>query len=463
MAYAHTIAAISTPSGKGGVAIIRISGDGALEIAERVFFPKSKTARLKDSPRVQIYGDIIHRSAVIDDGLATYFPAPHSYTGEDTVEICCHGGILITRTVLEATLVAGATPAMAGEFTRRAFINGRLSLSEAEGVADLIEAESHSQMLLASSHSRELLAKEISTIREKLLDVLSSVFARIDYPDEDLGEYDNNECCARLSEILKKIDTLLATYPTGKAIRDGVRTVICGRPNVGKSSVYNAILGEDAAIVTDVVGTTRDVLTKRVSLGRVTLSLSDTAGVRDITLADTVERIGIERSKREIEEADLIIAVFDGSVIECEEDRALLSLLKGSGRPIITLINKSDKTQKFGLREAMELSSDLIRVSAKCTPAETAKAIAEVADRLFTSGDISVGNDAIVSSARQNASLLRAREYIDSAIRAYESGVYADAAASEVERALGAISEIDGRAVAEQIVADVFSKFCVGK
>ena len=463
MAYANTIAAISTPSGKGGVAIIRISGADALSIAERVFIPKGRSAVLKDRPRVQIYGDITYRSAVIDDGLATYFPAPHSYTGEDTVEICCHGGILITRTVLEAVLVAGASPATAGEFTRRAFINGRLSLSEAEGVADLIEAESHSQMLLASSRSRGLLAKEISGIRERLLEVLSSVFARIDYPDEDLGEFDNDECRSRLTDILKKIDSLLATYPTGKAIRDGIKTVICGRPNVGKSSVYNAILGEEAAIVTDIVGTTRDVLTRRVSLGRVTLSLSDTAGVRDLTLADTVERIGIERSRREINDADLIIAVFDGSSEATEEDISLTALLKTANRPIITLINKCDREEKFALSAAKELSRDVIRVSAKCTPDETARAISEIADRLFTDGDISIGDDAIVSSARQNASLVRAREFILAAISAYESGVYADAAASEVERALGAISEIDGRAVAEEIVADVFSKFCVGK
>lgn len=463
MAYGHTIAAISTPPGKGGVALIRISGEDALAVAERVFTPKRRGAAIKDNPRAQLYGDIRNSAEFVDDGMLTYFPAPHSYTGEDVVEISCHGGTLVTRCVLEAVLSAGATAAEAGEFTRRAFINGRLTLTEAEAIGTVLEARSRDQLRISSAPSRDILAEKIAEIREELTSLLSSIFARIDYPDEDLGEFTARESLVILTEIDGKINRLLSTYPTGKAICEGIRTVIAGKPNVGKSTLYNAVLGEDAAIVTSVAGTTRDVLSREVSLGKVMLHLSDTAGVRDIALADEVEGIGIERTRAELNKAELIIAVFDASRPLDGEDAALVAELGALGAAKIAVLNKCDLDAVI-TPESLGGSFDaVISTSAKDSPTDTAAALAREAERLFTDGSIRVGEEAVIYSARQNSALMRAHVFIGAAIAAYERGEWEDAAASEIERALGAIAEADGRAVSDEVVAGIFSKFCVGK
>ncbi|MBQ8689777.1 MAG: tRNA uridine-5-carboxymethylaminomethyl(34) synthesis GTPase MnmE [Clostridia bacterium] len=463
MAYGSTIAAISTPSGKGGVAIIRVSGDDALRIAASVFFPKNKSSLLDASPRMQIYGDIISRGEYIDDGMATFFRAPFSYTGENTVEISCHGGILVSRAVLEALLVAGAMPAEAGEFTKRAFINGKLSLTEAEAIGNLLDAKSREQMKLSALTSRERLSSHIEKIRTALTELLSSIFARIDYPDEDLGDFTNEESVERLFNIKEAIESLLATYPTGRAISEGIPTVICGKTNVGKSTLYNAILGEDAAIVTDIEGTTRDVLTREVPLGRVMLRLSDTAGVRGYEMADAVEKIGIERTRVAISASELIIAVFDSSRAADAEDRELISLLSQANGAKIAVLNKCDCERRFDSGILGDVFSDVIEICAKSNEVAAVGALKRMVEGLFTDEKITVGEQAVISSARQNAALSRARDFVNAAILAFQSGEYQDAAASEVERALGAIAEIDGRSVSEEVVSDIFSKFCVGK
>jgi tRNA modification GTPase len=239
----QVIAAVSTPPGKGGVAIIRMSGYGAFEIAERVFHPISGKSFSEAKARMQVYGHIVSEGEIVDDVLATRFPAQNSYTGEDTVEIGCHGGILVTRCVLEALLRAGARLAEAGEFTRRAFINGRLSLTEAEAISDLLEAQSTEQLKLSGSKARRRLGERISSIRQSLVGLMSSVYARIDYPDEDLGDFTDGELRVSLYNIKEDCESLLASYRTGRAISEGVKTVICGKPNVGKSSLYNLLLG----------------------------------------------------------------------------------------------------------------------------------------------------------------------------------------------------------------------------
>ena len=463
MAYGSTIAAISTPSGKGGVAIIRISGDDALKIAASVFFPRNKSSLIDAATRTQIYGDIISRGEYVDDGMATFFKAPLSYTGEDTVEISCHGGILISRAVLEAVLSAGATPAEAGEFTRRAFINGKLSLTEAEAIGSLLEAKSREQIKLSALSSRSKLADHISKIRTALTELLSSIFARIDYPDEDLGDFTNEESVQRLLGVREMINTLLATYPTGRAISEGIHTVICGKTNVGKSTIYNAIVGEDAAIVTDIEGTTRDVLTREIPLGRVMLRLSDTAGIRGEDAADAVEKIGIERTRAAISEAELIIAVFDVSRAADREDLRLVSLLNEYNCAKIAVINKCDREHILDVSLVKGAFEHVIEISAKDSEVDAVSKLKHAVEVLFINEKITVGEQAIISSARHHAALVRARDFVNAAILAFESGAYQDAAASEVERALGAIAEIDGRSVSEEVVTDIFSKFCVGK
>ena len=462
MSYGPVIAAISTPSGKGGVALIRVSGEGAVAICEKVFKPKFKKSLFDIDARVQTWGDIIYRGEKIDDGMATVFKAPNSYTGEETVEISCHGGVLITERVLEAVFLAGATPAERGEFTERAFINGKISLADAESIGNLLDAKSDEQIRLASYESRSLLSDAISEIRAALTEILASLFARIDYPDEDLGDFTTEETLVRLNSVRNKISTLIATYPTARAINEGIGTVICGKPNVGKSSLYNALLGEDAAIVTDIEGTTRDILSREIPIGRVMLNLSDTAGLRDREKADAVEKIGIERTGAAIDAAELIIAVFDGSRAADSEDMALISRLSDYSIPKIAVINKSDLEQKFDPSLLSEFDVS-VSISARGERSQSKMKIAEIIDKLFTDEKLICGHNALVASARQNAALICAKEYLDAAIKAFEVGEFADAASSEIELALAAISEIDGRAVVEDVLEEIFSKFCVGK
>ena len=466
--HGNVIAQVSTPPGKGGVAVIRMSGAGAFEIAERVFLPLSGKRIWDYAPRTQIYGHIIYNNEKIDDVMLTCFPSPRSYTGEDTVEIGCHGGILVTRTVLEVLFTSGARSAEAGEFTRRAFINGKLSLSEAEAIGNLLEATSREQIRLAASPSRARLAEAVDSIRTELTSLMSSIYARIDYPDEDLGEFTDSETLKMLSDVRERLSSLIDTYKTGRAINEGISTVICGKPNVGKSTLYNLLAGEDAAIVTDVAGTTRDILERTVSLGRVTLRITDTAGVHSGESIDTVERIGIGKSKSRIAESELILALFDLSREMDESDRELIDEISATPGYKVCILNKSDLICDGGALFDTSLLplgvfGEVITLSADRDGIGTINALAELVNRLFTDEKISCGQDAIVASARQHASLLRARGFIDTAMEAYSLGLPADAASSDIEMAIGAISELDGRAVSDSIVSDIFSKFCVGK
>ena len=458
----HVIAAVSTPPGKGGVAIIRMSGEGAFEIAERVFLPISGRRFSEYSPRVQVYGHILHQGEKIDDVLATRFHGPHSYTGEDTVEIGCHGGVLVTSLVLEALLSAGAHPATAGEFTRRAFINGRLSLTEAEAISDLLEAKSREQLKLSGGEARSRLSGRIAEIRGSLVDLMSSIYARIDYPDEDLGDFTDSEVLVRLNNIKEECERLRSTYSTGRAISEGVATVICGKPNAGKSSLYNLLLGEDAAIVTDIPGTTRDVLKSSLPLGRVMLNISDTAGIRECEDMDAVERIGVAKSRDIIAKSELLFAIFDLSREFDEDDELIISAIKDTTAPKIALLNKVDLPEQFD-RSRLVGFDEIIEISARVKGDEAIKSLTACVNKMFTDERLVAGQDAILSSARQHAALSRCTELVSAAIESLTIGFPQDAVSGDVERALGAISELDGRAVSEEIVSDIFSKFCVGK
>ncbi len=457
------IAAISTPPGKGGVAVIRISGEGTLEIADKIFLPVLGKKLSEYHPRLAVYGRIIDGGEVIDDGVAVKYSAPHSYTGEDTVEISCHGGILITRTVLEAIFKAGARPAEAGEFTKRALINGRVSLTEAEAIGNLVEARSRAEIKLTACPARRRLIEKIDNIRKALSELMSSVYARIDYPDEDLGDFDEPELSEALYKIKDKMSHLLSTYRTGRAITEGIPTAIVGKPNVGKSTLYNLLSGSDAAIVTDIPGTTRDVLTSTLPLGNVLLRISDTAGIRSGESLDTVERIGIERSRKAMEECELLFAIFDVSAPFDAEDAELLEAIKNVGGAKIAILNKTDRASKFDKSKLEGIFEEVIEISAERAEDEAIGALTKTVERLFLDERITVGEDAVISSARQHAALARALEFVTLAADALKSGVAQDAVSSDLERALGAIAELDGREVSEEIVNGIFSKFCVGK
>ncbi len=462
--FADIIAAISTPPGKGGVAIIRISGVGALDLAEKIFLPASKKKLGEYPPRTQVYGYVLTEDGKrLDDGMACRFSAGASFTGEETVEISSHGGVLISSAVLERAFAAGARQAEAGEFTRRAFINGRISLGDAEAIGLLLEAKSSEQIALASRDSRDALHNSLRTAEDILVGLLSSVYARIDYPDEDLGDLTDGEVLERLKDCDARLGALLATYKTGKAIADGIKTVICGKPNAGKSTVYNMILGEDAAIVTDIKGTTTDVLERSVALGRVVLRLSDTAGIRAEEAAGVIERIGIERSRAAISDAELIIAVFDLSEDFSDEDRMVIAALEGTRAEKIALLNKSDLPKKMSCEDVIRKNfGTVITVSSEFKEQSLAELTAAV-NGAFVDERIKCGESAVISSARQRALLVSAREFITMATDALAHGASADMVSSDIERALRVLSESDGREVSEAVTSDIFSKFCVGK
>ena len=468
MLHSSTIAAISTPPGKGGVAIIRISGPDALAIGKRIFVPKGKRAIDERAPRTQIFGSILLDGKEIDDGLLTYFPENSSYTGEETIEISCHGGVLITKTVLESALLAGARIAERGEFTRRAFANGRLSLTDTEAIGLLLEAQSEAQIRLTRKSSRSALECEIEAIRGSLTSLLSSIYARIDYPDEDLGDYTDEELSEGLTSVIARMDSLLSTYKTGKAVSEGVRTVIVGKPNVGKSTLYNLLVGYDAAIVTDIPGTTRDVLERSVPLGDVMLRLYDTAGIRNGEV-DAVEAIGIERSHEALKSAELILALFSLSDEADGEDEGILSAIADNNCPKIAVFTKSDCEKScngssvFDKTRVESTFDSVITVSVKEQPIEALAMLKRSVEGLFTDEKIKIGDDAIISSARQRSALLRAKELAKTAKAAIDSGLPQDAASSDIELSLGAIAELDGRAVSEEVTQDIFAKFCVGK
>lgn len=463
MFIGDTIAAISTARGKGGVALLRISGPDAVSICERVFLPKSGKKLSEYAPRTAVFGSIYAPDDrgewnEIDNGLATVFRAPASFTGEDTVEICCHGGILLTQTVLTACLAAGARAAEAGEFTRRAFLNGKMGLSAAEALGDLLEAQTREQLTLAHAGTDGRVERKCREIYDALCAVLSSVYAKIDYPDEDLAEMSREEMQASLNDCIVRVEKLLDTYRTGHAIAEGIPTVICGKPNVGKSSLYNLIVGHDAAIVTDVEGTTRDVLTETAALGRVTLRLFDTAGLRQTE--DVVERIGIDRARKALEDAELILAVFDGSVAPDKEDQALAQSLSGSNATVIAVINKSD----LGITEENFYKthfSHTVTLSAKA--GEGTEELSALVESCFINGELDTKSDTVLTNARQRGAAIATLEALKRAQEGLELGLPVELCCSDCEAAMQAIAELDGRAVSEDIVSHIFSHFCVGK
>lgn len=461
MKLLDTIAAVGTPYGKGGVSLIRISGEDAFAVGDRVFRPKNGKLLSEQLTGRMCYGEIYMagEAIAVDDGMAVGFRAPHSFTGEDTVEITCHGGILVTQKVLSAVLAAGARQAEAGEFTRRAYLSGRLDLTRAEALGDLLEAQTDAQLTLARGGMRGRLGERTGALYDRLRSVMSAVCAAIDFPEEDLSEMSREEIVEAVSSVLDDTKRLAATYRTGRAIREGIPTVICGRANAGKSSVYNRLLGYEAAIVTDVAGTTRDVLRETASLGKVTLRLCDTAGLRET--ADRVESIGIERTLSEIERAELILAVFDASGALTDEDRALCRRIAASGKTAVALLNKTDcgKAEQFSLpREGFAC---VLTVSA--LTGEGFDALQAALESLFIDGSVSMTDDAVVTGARQYAALSGAIEALSAALDDLVADIPLDLCCVALENAMSALGQIDGRQIGEEIVSEIFSRFCVGK
>ena len=449
-----TVAAVSTPYGKGGVAVIRISGEDAVAVAERVFCPMDKSPLASHTPRTAVYGHVVDPvdGRVLDDCIAVFFRAPHSFTGEDTVEISCHGGVLVTRRVLEACLVAGARQATAGEFTRRAFLSGKLSLERAEALGNLLDAGSDEQMKLARAGMSGLLTDRAEDIYRDLCAALSNLEAGIDFPEEDLTELSREQIRELSMRAHADLQALVRTWRTGHAIAEGVPTVICGRPNVGKSAFYNRLVGREAAIVTDVAGTTRDVLTDTVTLGRVTLRLSDTAGLRESD--DPVERIGVERARRAMEDAELILCLTD-QVSDPELDE-LANTLRAEGKTVLRILTKSDLGG-----ERVEGSDADVAVSS--LSGAGFDALAALVEETFIDADLRMGEDAVVFSARQVAALRESASALEVAVANLEADLPYDICADDLRAALHALGTLCGREVTEDVIGEIFSRFCVGK
>ena len=496
-----TIAAISTPPGKGGIAVIRISGENALSVAQKMFIPACGCDLSAVSGGRAVYGRITCDGEMIDDGIATVFRAPRSFTGEDTVEISCHGGILLTERVLAAAFKSGAEQAKAGEFTQRAFLNGKIDLSGAEAVIGLIEAESEEKLRLCASHSGGVLKKRCDEIYARIMKLVSTVYVRIDYPEEDLSELTDAEIIAELEDICAELGATERTYKQGKAVSEGVKTAIIGKPNVGKSSLLNALVGEEKAIVTAHAGTTRDVIEDKINAGRVTLRLFDTAGIRDCD--DEVEQIGVSRAIDKASEAELIVAVFDTSKMPDDQDERIISIAREAlalKKPVIFVLNKSDgalenavsaitgaiegvisdlntpeaipgtisgtisvATLGSALNIPQSLRGCVKTVSASAKDGTGIEKIKEAAESFFIEGHIDYQSVAVVANARQYAAVSSARMSVEHALAAIKGGYGADVCGLDLEAALGAIGQVDGRAVSDEITNEIFHNFCVGK
>ncbi|MBQ4111746.1 MAG: tRNA uridine-5-carboxymethylaminomethyl(34) synthesis GTPase MnmE [Clostridia bacterium] len=452
-----TVAAVSTPFGKGGVAVIRLSGDDAVAVTERVFFPVGGGPLSAHPPRTAVYGLIRDPDSgeILDDGLCTLFKGPHSFTGEDTAEISCHGGVLVTRNVLEACLRAGALQAPAGEFTRRAFRNGKLDLERAEALGNLLDAGNDEQVRLARAGMNGLLTDSAEEVYTHLMAVLANMEAGMDFPEEDLTEMPPEEIRENLSRAEATVRGLISTYRTGHAIAEGVPTVICGRPNVGKSAFYNRLLGREAAIVTSIAGTTRDILTDTASLGRVTLRLSDTAGLRESD--DPVERIGVERAKRALDEAELVLVLTDSPEADPESEDLALSMSR-RGKAVIYVCTKCDlHPSAVGSPEGVPC------VSLSSVTGEGFGELQAAVETAFIDGNLRMGEEAVVFSARQAAALREAASCLAAARENLEAGLPYDICADDVRAAMSELGMLCGREMREEVLSEIFSRFCVGK
>ncbi len=462
----ETCAALSSAAGKAGIAVVRLSGDDAVSVASRVFRPQNGKSLSECSSRMAVYGTAFDANGTkIDTGLATVFRAPHSYTGEDTVEISCHGSPIGVSLLLGALFEAGARPALPGEFTKRAFIGGKLDLTQAEAVGDLLDAESAEELRLFSAQLAGGLGEKLRAVSERVTDLLAAVYAYIDYPDEDMSELSDEEMDAQIGDILAELEKLGETYSSGRAVTSGVQTAIVGSPNTGKSTFFNLLAGTDRAIVTDIAGTTRDVITETVPFAGIKLRLSDTAGMRETE--DVVEKLGVERSEKALAESELVIAVFDATRERTDAEDAFVARLAelSAQKNIIVLLNKCDSAEPMQT-EAREASLralenvPVLRFSA--ATGEGRDALEATVRSMYPLSGEELSSGRILTNARQYAAVSGAIEALKNARAALKS-LTRDMAGLDLEEALGALCEADGRKVSEQVVNAVFSHFCVGK
>lgn len=445
---ARTITAISTPHGIGGISVIRVSGDDAIEICDSIF--KGRESLKNAKSHTVHYGHIVDKNgSSVDEVLVTVMRAPKTYTREDVVEISTHGGFVAAKRVLELLILGGAFPAEAGDFTKRAFLNGRIDLSQAEGVIDIINSKTALEQKNALFQAEGGLFRKISELRKKLVHLAAQMQVAIDYPDEDLEDVTPHDIIRTLYETENAVLKMIETKDSGRIIKEGIKTAIVGKPNVGKSSLLNRLTGENRAIVTEIPGTTRDIIEEFVNLDGVPLRLFDTAGIRNTE--DAVEKIGVERAKSAIDGAELVIFVKDLSRKEEEDDKKLLELIKNKKHIIVA--NKCDiKSEDF--------DAD-VEISSKT--GDGIDELAKIIKKMYNFAEIEAENTAIITNARHLSALQNTNEALRRAIAQLENGMPQDISALDINEAIGFLGEITGETVSEDIVTEIFHSFCVGK
>ncbi|PPA68474.1 tRNA uridine-5-carboxymethylaminomethyl(34) synthesis GTPase MnmE [Jeotgalibacillus proteolyticus] len=457
-----TIAAISTPMGEGAIAIVRLSGDEAFAIADRVFRGMGGK-QLESVPSHTIhYGHIVEpsTSAVVEEVMVSVMKGPKTFTREDVIEINCHGGLVTVNQVLQLLLKQGARLAEPGEFTKRAFLNGRIDLSQAEAVMDLIRAKTDRAMSVAMGQMEGRLSKLVQSLRQEILEILAQVEVNIDYPEyDDVEEMTLSMMTEKSAYVRSELQKLLRTSEQGKILRDGLSTVIIGRPNVGKSSLLNSLVHENKAIVTDVPGTTRDVIEEYVNVRGVPLKLVDTAGIRETE--DIVERIGVERSRKVLKEADLILLVLNHAEELSEEDRRLFEAVKGMD--FIVIVNKTDLPQSLNIDEVKELAAHHPLVATSLLKEQGVDELEEAIASLFFAGSLDAKDSTYVSNSRHIALLHQALQTIEEAIGGAEMGTPVDMVQIDLRRTWEILGEIIGDTVQESLIDQLFSQFCLGK
>ena len=460
-----TIAAISTAMGGSGIGIIRISGEEAVSVVDRIYHSVDNKKKIADQPSHTIhYGYIYDGEEMIDEVLVMLMRAPRSFTAEDTVEINCHGGVYAMKRVLEAVIRHGARPAQPGEFTKRAFLNGRIDLSQAEAVIDVIQSKNEYALQSSLSQLKGSVLEKIKKLREEILYQIAFIESALDDPEHISLDGYPDRLKAETDSLLSEVNRLIASADNGRLIKEGIRTVILGKPNAGKSSLLNTLLGEERAIVTDIAGTTRDVLEETLTLSGITLNVFDTAGIREAE--DLVEQIGVQRAKEKADTADLIIYVVDASTKPDENDRAILRVLKD--KKVIILLNKSDLLPQTTKKQIEELAESLtgrdypvISISAK-----ERTGVDELEQKirdLFYRGELSFNDEIYITNARQKAALMDASESLQKVQESIATGMPEDFYSIDLMDAYEALGRITGEAVGEDLVNEIFGRFCMGK
>ena len=450
------IAAISTPNAVGGIAVIRISGEDSIKVAEKIFKPYGGKKVAEMQGYTCAYGIAHNCGERIDDCILTVFRAPHSYTGEDVCEISCHGGLYVSKKILRAAISAGAVTAEAGEFTKRAFLNGKIDLTQAEAVMDIISARGEFELKMAEQLREGAAFKKAKKCSERLLAILSGLAAWTDYPDDDIPEVEPENLRRELTAVRDELFSLIKNYDSGRIVRDGVSTAIVGRPNVGKSTLFNCLSGCERSIVTDIAGTTRDVIEESVRLGDIVLRLADTAGIHDTD--DKIEGIGIDIAEKTAESAELVIMVFDGGCPLTADDLYLINKIKN--KKCVAVINKSDMPQLIDIDEVSRYFKQIVYISAKEN--EGIAQLEQAVERIFEIDPDSF-SVASASNERQKMCIDNALGCISQALELIDFGEMLDALNVVIDEAEGWLLELTGEKITEAVVNEVFSRFCVGK